>query len=137
VEADDFTDGDFTNGAVPPVNATNCIQVRGQRKAGGGTVVIAGEIIAGCSSSQDHLIQAPVEAEVPESTMTLIGSPSNVSAPTDNPPFENIDGSPMSRTAFFNAVVPANPGPPAVAGTLVKVRFNTPATTVKQVELED
>lgn len=136
VEADDFTDGDFTNGAVPPVHATNCVQVRGQRKAGGGTVVTAGEIIAGCSSSQDHLIQAPVEAE--SGTMiTLLGFPINVGNPTDNPQFQNIDDSPMSSTAFFNAVVPADPGPPAVAGTLVKVRFNTPATTVKQVELED
>ena len=137
VEADDFTSGDFAGGAVPPVSATNCVQVRGQRKAGGGVVVTAGEIIAGCSSSQDHLIQAPVEAEVPESTITLLGFAINVSAPTDTPPFQNIDDSPMSRTAFFNAVVPANPGPPAAAGTLVKVRFNTPATTVKQVELED
>jgi len=98
--------------------------------------VTAGEIRNSCSSSDDHLIQAPVEVES-GTTLTLLGFAIDVGNPTDNPPFRNIDDSPMTSTAFFNAVVPANPGPPSVAGTLVKVRFGTPLSTVKQVELED
>ena len=99
-------------------------------------VVTAGEIKASCSSSDDPLIQAPVEVES-GTTLTLLGFAIDVGNPTNNPPYENIDGSPMTSTEFFNAVVPANPGPPSVAGTLVKVRFTTPLSTVKQVELED
>jgi hypothetical protein len=135
VEADSLTSGDFAGGAVPPVSA-NCVQVRGQRKAGGGVVVTAGEISGSCSSSNDHLIQAPVEVES-GTTLTLLGFAIDVGNPTDTPPFRNIDESPMTSTEFFNAVAPANPGPPSVPGTLVKVRFGTPLSTVKQVELED
>jgi hypothetical protein len=135
VEADSLTSGDFAGGAVPPVSA-NCVQVRGQRKAGGGVVVTAGEIRGSCSSSNDHLIQAPVEVES-GTTLTLLGFAIDVGNPTDTPPFRNIDESPMTSTEFFNAVVPAIPGPPSVPGTLVKVRFGTPLLTVKQVELED
>ena len=135
VEADSLTSGDFAGGSIPPVSV-NCVQVRGQRKAGGGTVVTAGEIRSSCSSSDDHLIQAPVEVES-GTTLTLLGFAINVGNPTDVPPFQNIDDSPMTSTEFFNAVVPANPGPPAIAGTLVKVRFNSPLASVKQVELED
>ena len=136
VQADGFTSGDFAGGAVPPVVPGVCIQVRGQRKSGSGVVVTAGEIRSGCSSSSDHLIQAPVEVES-GTTLTLLGFAINVGSPTDSVPYQNIDESPMTSTAFFNAVVPANPGPPSVAGTLVKVRFDTPQSTVKQVELED
>jgi len=136
VEADSLTSGDFAGGAVPPVAPGVCIQVRGQRKSGSGVVVTAGEIRSGCSSSSDHLIQAPVEVES-GTTLTLLGFAINVGSPTDSVPYQNINESPMTSTAFFNAVVPANPGPPSVAGTLVKVRFDTPQSTVKQVELED
>ena len=126
----------FTSGAVPPVGP-NCVQVRGQRKAGGGVVVTAGEISGSCSNSGRPVIQAPVEAESPESTITLLGFVLDVSSPTDTPPWVDVNGLGISRTAFFNAVVPANAGPPAVAGTLVKVIFNAGANTVRQVELED
>jgi hypothetical protein len=127
----------FTSGSVPPIGP-NCVQVRGQRKAGGALVVTAGEINGGCSNSDRPVIQAPVEAESPETTITLLGFVLDVSNPTDTPDkWVDINGLGISRTAFFNAVVPANPGPPAVAGTLVKVIFNTGANTVKQVELED
>ena len=136
VETDSLTSGDFAGGVVPPVVPGACVQVRGQRKAGGGVVVTAGEIRNSCSSSSDHLIQAPVEVES-GTTLTLLGFAINVGNPIDIPPFRNIDDSSMTSTEFFNAVVAANPGPPSVAGTLVKVRFDTPSTTVKQVELED
>lgn len=128
----------FTSGTVPPIGP-NCVQVRGQRKAGGGVVVTAGEVSlpGDCSNSDRPVIQAPVEAESPETTITLLGFVLNVSNPTDTPPWADVNDQPISRTVFFNAVVPANPGPPAVAGTLVKVIFNTGANTVRQVELED
>jgi len=116
------------------------VQVRGQRKAGGGVVVVAGEVSLpnGCSNSGRPVIQAPVEAESPETTITLLGFVLDVSNPTDTPDkWVDINGLGISRTAFFNAVVPANPGPPAVAGTLVKVIFDTGANTVRQAELED
>jgi hypothetical protein len=135
IETDSFTSGDFTSGNLPPIGP-NCIQVRGQRKAVVGTVVTAGEIDLSCSSSNDHLIQAPVEAES-GTTITLLGFPIDVGAPTDIPPYEDTNGNGISGIAFFTAVVPANPGPPAIAGTLVKVRFDTPGVSVKQVELED
>ena len=126
----------FTAGSIPPVSS-NCVQVRGQRKAGGGIVVIAGEIATGCSNSGRHLIQAPVEAETPEQFITLLGFSIDVSAPTDTPnQWVDTSDNPISRTAFFNAVTPANPGPPAVAGTLVKVTFNND-DTARQAELED
>jgi hypothetical protein len=49
VETDSLTSGDISGGAVPPV-APGCIQVRGQRKAGGGVVVTASEIRTSCSN---------------------------------------------------------------------------------------
>ena len=128
----------FTTDPVPPVDPNICVQVRGQRKAGGAVVVTAGEIRSGgCSNSGRPVIQASVEAESPETTITLLGFALNVSNPTDTPPWVDVNDQAISRTAFFNAVVPANPGPPAVAGTLVKVIFNEGANTVRQVELED
>jgi Domain of unknown function (DUF5666) len=132
IETDSFTSGAATVGP-------DCVQVRGQRKAGGGVVVTAGEISlpGDCSNGDRPVIQAPVEAESPESTITLLGFVLDVSSPTDNQPYVDINDQPISRTAFFNAVTPASPGPPAVAGTLVKVIFNPGANTVRQVELED
>ena len=132
VEVDDFTDG-----AVPPVNATNCVQVRGQRRAGGANVVVAGEIRIGtCSNSDRPVLQAPVEAES-GTNLTLLGFPINVGSPTDDPPYEDLDGNPLTQSQFFLAVTPGDPGPPAVAGTLVKVTFDDGGVTVHQVELED
>ena len=139
VETDEFTTGDFLIGNLPPVGP-NCVQVRGQRKAGGGIVVTAGEIKSNCSNSGRHFIQAQVDAESPEDTITLLGlAPINVSNPTRNAPnkWVNTADVGISRTEFFNAVIPASVGPPPVAGTLVKVVFDTPAVVVHQVELED
>ncbi len=50
VETDNFTQG------TVPVVGPNCVQVRGQRKAGGGVVVTAGEIDTNCSNGDDHAI---------------------------------------------------------------------------------
>jgi len=131
IESDNYTQGSVNN----PLPA--CVQVRGQRKAGGGTVVTAGEIINSCSNSNRPVMQAPVEAKTPEVTVTLLGFAINVSAPLDTPPYKDINDQSISRTAFFNAVTPANPGPPAVAGTLVKVIFDENSFAVRQAELED
>jgi hypothetical protein len=140
VQADGSTTGDFVGGAVPPVDLATCVQVRGQRKAGGGVVVTAGEIRNSCSSSDRHFIQAPVEAESPETTITLLGFSLDVSNPTDTPDkWVDINDLPISRTAFFNAVTPAttNAAGISVPGTLVKVIFDEVTNTVRQVELED
>jgi hypothetical protein len=84
-------------------------------------------------------MQAPVEVEVPETNVTLLGFSLDVSNPSDTPPYEDLNANPLTRTQFFNAVTPAgtNPAGVPVAGTLVKVTFNDPANTVRQVELED
>ncbi len=124
----------LTSGLMPSVSAS-CVQVRGQRKAVSGVVVAAGEISSSCSSSGDHLIQAPVEVES-STTLTLLGFAIDVNAPTDMPPYQNLDDTALTQAQFLEAVTPADPGPPPAAGTLVKIRFN-PAGTVKQVELED
>jgi hypothetical protein len=130
----------LTNGALPPVSTTNCVQVRGQRQAPAMPVVVtAGEIrVNNCSNSGRPVMQAPVEAEN-GTTLTLLGFPIDVANPTDNPPFEDLNGAPMTRDAFLNAVTPAgtNAAGVSVAGTLVKVSFNEGTTTVHQVELED
>ena len=128
----------LTNGSLP-VDGLACVQVRGQRKGGGGVVVTAGEIRTSCSNSDRHFIQAPVEAESPETTVTLLGFTLNVSNPTDVRPFVDVNNQPLSRTAFFNAVTPATTNAAGISrsGTLVKVIFNDGLTTVRQVELED
>ncbi len=132
IESDNFTQGSVSN------PAPTCVQIRGQRKAGGGAVVTAGEIINSCSNSGRPVMQAPVEAESPEVTITLLGFAIDVSAPTDiQKPYADINDQSISKTAFFNAVTPANPGPPAVAGTLVKVIFDENTLGARQVELED
>ncbi|MFN0041303.1 MAG: hypothetical protein ACKVP2_17460, partial [Burkholderiales bacterium] len=84
-------------------------------------------------------LQAPVEAEIAEVSITLLGSVVDVSAPTDTPDkWVNTADVGITRTQFFDAVVPASAGLQPVAGTLVKVIFNDPPNNaVKQVELED
>ena len=129
----------FTNGVVPPVGLT-CVQIRGQRKVPASPVVVtAGEIRNSCSSSGRAMMQAPVEAEVPENTITLLGFVLDISAPTDTPPYEDLNGTVLTRTAFFDAVTPAgiNAAGVSVPGTLVKVVFNDGTNTARQVELED
>jgi len=125
-----------TSGAVPPA-PTACVQVRGQRAIPATPlVVLAGEISTSCSNGNRAFLQAPVEAES-GTTLTLLGFPVDVATANDNPPFKNIDGSPMTQAAFLNAVTPAttNAAGVSVPGTLVKVIFETNA--VKQAELED
>jgi hypothetical protein len=137
VQADSLTTGDFAGGAVPPVTP-GCVQVRGQRKAGGGVVVTAGEIRSSCSSSDRHFIQAPVEAEVPELNITLLGFALDVSNPADTPQYQDVNDLPITRTVFFNTVTPATTNAAgSVPGTLVKVIFDTPNAAVRQVEIED
>ena len=129
----------FTSGVIPPVGLA-CVQVRGQRKVPATPVVVtAREINASCSSSGRPMMQAPVEAEVTGTSVTLLGFVLDISNPTDTPQYEDLNANPLTQTQFFNAVTPAGtnaagfPG----AGTLVKVTFNDPANTVRQVELED
>ncbi len=139
-ETDRFTDADA---ALPANGSPTCVQVRGQRKQrnpGDPVVVIAGEIrVAGCSGGGNRrLLQAPVESEVPEEFITLLGHTINVSAPQDTPPYADLIGNPMTRSAFFSAVTAADSGPPSVAGTLVKINFvDANSVDVDQVELED
>jgi hypothetical protein len=134
IELDSLTSGSL------PANGLACVQVRGQRKTGASTLTVtAGEIDTSCSSSDRHFIQAPVEAESPETTITLLGSTINVSNPTDTPQWQDVNDQPLSRTAFFNAVTPATTNSAGVSrpGTLVKVIFVDGTNTVRQVELED
>jgi hypothetical protein len=129
----------FTSGSVPPVGP-NCVQVRGQRKVPASPLAVtAGEINLGCSNSNRPVMQAPVEAESPETTITLLGFAVDVSAPTDTPPYQDLTGQPLTRTAFFNAVTPATTNAAGISrpGTLVKVIFDNGTNVVRQVELED
>ncbi|MEQ1882674.1 MAG: DUF5666 domain-containing protein [Burkholderiales bacterium] len=138
VEIDSFTDADA---ALPANNSNTCVQVRGQRKAGPSVVVTAGEIrVNGCGNGGRPVLQAPVEAETPETLITLLEISIDVSNPTDtSDKWVNTADIGISRTEFFNAVVAASSsvGSPLVAGTLVKVIFNENVNTVRQVELED
>ena len=143
IETDSFTDGIVPGISLPPLDSSNCVQVRGQRKAGGVVVVVAGEIrVGGCSNSGRPVLQALVEAEN-GFELRLLGFDIDAESPTDTTDpgstgYENIDGSPMTRAAFFSAVVPADSAAvPPVAGTLVKVIFNDTGGTVHEVELED
>jgi uncharacterized protein DUF5666 len=140
VEADSLTTGDFAGGTVPPINVAGCVQVRGQRKTPANPLAVtAGEISATCSNSNRHFVQGPVEAETAPTSITLLGFSLNVSAPTDTPPYVDLNGAGISQTAFFSAVTPAttNSAGVPVPGTLVKVIFDSGATTVRQAELED
>lgn len=123
----------FTQGAVPAAGPT-CVQVRGQRKAGFGVVVTAGEIDNNCSNGGDHVLQAPLDAKA-EPNLTLLGLPAiNVSGAQ----FRDLNDNPITQGAFFSLISAPDPGPPAVAGTLVRVRFDKDnLSTVSEVELED
>lgn len=135
IELDSLTDGALPNDGLA------CVQVRGERKNPASPLLVkAGEINLGCSNSDRHFIQAPVEQETPESAITLLGlTPIDVSNPTDVTPYRDVNDLPLTRTAFFNAVTPAttNAAGVPVAGTLVKVIFDDGSSTVRQVELED
>jgi hypothetical protein len=101
--------------------------------------VTAGEIRANnCSNGDRPVMQAPVEAES-GTVLTLLGFQIDVGTANDNPPFENFDGSPLTQSAFLNAVTPAttNAAGVSVPGTLVKVIFNSGNNAVRQAELED
>ena len=85
------------------------------------------------------MIQAEVEDETPEVSLTLLGFTINVSNPTGLPPWSDIDGQALSRTEFFDAVSPPtiNPANVLVPGTLVKVTFDEVTDAVKQAEIQD
>lgn len=131
----------LTSGSVPPL-FTGCVQVRGQRvvPATVPPVVLAGEIStsASCPNGGRTFMQAPVEAES-GTTLTLLGFPINVGTASDQPPFQNIDGSAMTQADFLTAVTPAttNAAGVSVPGTLVKVIFDSGTNAVRQAELED
>jgi cytochrome c-type biogenesis protein CcmE len=128
----------LTSGTIP-TNGTACVQVRGQRKSPATPlVVIAGEIDTGCSNGNRHLIQAPVEAKNPQTTITLLGFAIDVSSPSDNPGYQGLNG-PLSRTDFFNTINAAGVNSAGIPqpGTLVKVTFDSGASSVKEVEIED
>lgn len=124
----------LTSGSVPAVGPA-CVQVRGQRKVPASPLlVMAGEINSSCSNGDRPVMQAPVEAEVPELNITLLGFVLDVSNPTDTPQYVDVNDQPITRTVFFNTVTPATANS---AGTLVKVIFNSGTNNVRQVEIED
>ena len=135
IELDSLTSGSL------PANGLACVQVRGQRKTPASPLTVtAGEINLSCSNGNRHFIQAPVEVEVPETTITLLGFSLDVSAPTETVnKWVDVNGLAITRTAFFNAVTPAttNSAGISVPGTLVKVIFDSGTNTVRQAELED
>jgi cytochrome c-type biogenesis protein CcmE len=127
-----------TTGSLPN-DGLACVQVRGARKSPSTpVVVIAGEIDTGCSNANRHMIQAPVEAKTPQTTITLLGSAIDVSSPADSPGYQGLNG-PLSKADFFNTITAAGVDSAGVprAGTLLKVTFNSGASTVKEVEIED
>jgi len=122
-----------------PANALSCVQVRGARKSPSApVVVIASEIDLSCNNGNRHMIQAPVEAKNPQTTITLLGFTIDVSAPTDNPGYQGLNG-PLLKADFFNTITAAGVNSAGVPqpGTLVKVTFDSGASTVKEVEIED
>jgi hypothetical protein len=133
IEADDLTE--LTDGTLPAGTET-CIQIRGQRKVVAGQVVTAGEIRLSCSSSDRHFIQAPIEVEAGTS-LTLIGFPINVGAPTDG--YRDVNDNAISQSQFFNQVSPSTTNSVGVSipGTLVKISFNNGTNTVREAEIED
>jgi hypothetical protein len=127
----------LTNGTLPNDGLT-CVQVRGERKNPASPLVVkAGEINLGCSNSDRHFIQAPVEQENPETTMTLLGFALGVGSATEG--WRDLNDASITRTQFFNLVTPVrtNAAGVAVPGTLVKVIFNDGSSTVREAELED
>ncbi len=131
----------FTDGPLPSNDPSTCVQVRGQLVVGAiSPTVTAGEIdVDGCSNSKRHFIQAPVEAESPETTITLLGFVLNVSNPTAFPQWVNVNDQGISRTTFFDTVTApsTNAAGVPVPGTLVKVIFNDGTNSVRQAEIED
>jgi hypothetical protein len=129
---------DLTEGTLPD-GTESCVQVRGQRKAVEGQIVTADEIDPSCSDSERPLIQAQVEDENPEVSLTLLGFTINVSDPTGLPPWSDVDGESLSRTEFFDAVsAPTiNPANVLVPGTLVKVTFDELTDFLSQASIED
>jgi hypothetical protein len=101
-----------------------------------GQVVTAGEIRLSCSSSDRHFIQAPIEVEAGTS-LTLIGFPINVGAPTDG--YRDVNDNAISQSQFFNQVSPSTTNSVGVSipGTLVKISFNNGTNTVREAEIED
>jgi len=127
----------LTNGTLPNDGLT-CVQVRGERKNPASPLVVkAGEINLGCSNSDRHFIQAPVEQENPETTITLLGFALGVGSATVG--WRDLNDASITRTQFFNLVTPVgtNAAGVAVPGTLVKVIFNDGSSTVREAELED
>jgi hypothetical protein len=122
-----------------PADGPACVQVRGVRKAPSTpVVVIASEVSTSCSNGGRNLIQAPVEAKNPETTVTSLGFTIDVSMPSDNPGYQGLNG-PLTRTAFFQTITAAGVNSAGIPqpGTLVKVTFDSGASTVKEVEIED
>lgn len=127
VEADSFT-----LGAVPLAGPA-CVQVRGRSKDVVGAVT-AGEIGI-CSQGDDHVLQAPLDAKA-DPNLTVLGFSVNVGAVGVQ--FRNINDSLISKSAFFNLISATDPTPPAVAGSLVRIRFDkNNLATISEVELED
>jgi hypothetical protein len=58
--------------------------------------------------------------------------------PSDNPGYQGLNG-PLTRTAFFQTITAAGVNSAGIPqpGTLVKVTFDSGASTVKEVEIED
>jgi len=128
-----------TTGALP-ADGLACVQVRGERISPASPLVVrAARIETSCTNSNRHFIQAPVEAEAPETTMTLLGFALPVGSATDPQPYTDMSGTSVSKTQFFDLVSPAgnNAAGVAVPGTLVKVIFDTPLASVKEAEIED
>ena len=131
IEVDSLTSGTI------PINGTACVQVRGQRKVPANPIVVtASKIDPSCSNGGLNFIQAPVEAKNPLTTITLLSTQIDVSSPSDG--YQGLNG-PLTQTAFFNTITAAgvNSAGIPVAGTLVKVSFNSGLATVKEVEIED
>ncbi len=124
----------FTQGGVPAVGLS-CVQVRGQRKAGGGFVVTAGEINTNCSNGGDHALQAPIDAKA-DPELTLLDFTVNVSGAEFHDLNDNVV---TDRAVFFGLISAADPTAlPPIAGTLVRVRFDSNnLSVVSEVELED
>jgi len=132
VQLDAMTIGSLPNDGLA------CVQVRGERMNPASPLLVrAGEVDLGCSNSGRHFIQAPVEAEAPLTTMTLLGFPLGVGSASNG--LRDVNDAPVSVSQFFDLVSPAstNAAGVSVPGTLVKVIFDTPSAAVREAEIED